>query len=241
MTAILKLCFDAPMQSWGTRSHGVIRDTATEPTKSGVLGLLGAALGIDRNDDASLAELARLHMGVRVDREGTLERDYQTTQNVPTTTGSGHRTIVSERYYLADALFLVVLEGEPNLLARCAYALRHPRWRLYLGRRAFVPARPILIGSGALTDQTLREALQFHPWLVESDEVRLGQRATPAEEREALRVIVECSPNEAGAEKRDDQPVSFAPQRRRFVTRSVLRSRTPLTDAMLTVEESTCS
>lgn len=48
MVTSLALCFDAPMQSWGTRSRGVIRDTTSEPTKSGVVGLIAAALGISR-------------------------------------------------------------------------------------------------------------------------------------------------------------------------------------------------
>lgn len=239
MTAILKLCVDAPMQSWGTRSHGITRDTATEPTKSGVLGLLGAALGVDRSDDASLAELARLRMGVRVDREGILERDYQTAQNVPTTTGGGHRTVVSERYYLADALFLVVLEGEEELLARIADALRRPRWRLYFGRRAFVPARPILIEPGMATGQTLDDALATHPWLVESETIRRIEYAKPAEDRARLRLIVDCPANLPAAEMRNDHPVSFAPERRRFASRSVLLAPpAPLTDSMLNVEES---
>ena len=238
MTAILKLCFDAPMQSWGTHSHGIIRDTATEPTKSGVIGLLGAALGVDRSDDASLAELARLRMGVRVDREGILERDYQTTQNVPTTTGGGHRTIVSERYYLADALFLVVLEGEPGLLVRVADALRRPRWRLYFGRRAFVPARPILIEPGLLTGQTLHDTLTTHPWLVEAGPTRRTQRAIPIKDRTALRWIVDCPSSTPEADLRHDHPVSFAPERRRFATRSVLQGHTPLTNDMVNVEES---
>ena len=107
----IALCLDAPMQSWGTRSRGSIRDTAREPTKSGVVGLIAAALGVPRDESDCLAELSTLRMGVRVDREGILERDYHVTQNVPTTSGSGHRTALSHRYYLADAVFLVVLVG----------------------------------------------------------------------------------------------------------------------------------
>jgi CRISPR system Cascade subunit CasD len=140
--ASLALCFDAPMQSWGIRSRGIIRDTMPEPTKSGVVGVVAAALGIDRNDDAALAEVARLRLAVRVDREGVMERDYHTTQNVPTTQGTGHRTVVSQRYYLADALFLVVLEGDERLLTRVAAAVERPHWRLCFGRKAYVPARP---------------------------------------------------------------------------------------------------
>lgn len=71
----LALCLDAPMQSWGIQSTAGIRDTATEPTKSGIVGLLAAALGVPRDDDESIAVLAGLHLAVRVDREGSIERD----------------------------------------------------------------------------------------------------------------------------------------------------------------------
>ena len=76
-TLLLRLA--GPMQSWGTTSRFDQRDTGKEPSKSGVIGLIAAALGIDRelwNDD--LKALAGLVMGVRHDRPGVLKRDYQT-------------------------------------------------------------------------------------------------------------------------------------------------------------------
>ncbi|GAB3910514.1 hypothetical protein GCM10027612_86460 [Microbispora bryophytorum subsp. camponoti] len=139
MTLSLALCLDAPMQSWGIRSRFTMRETTREPTKSGIVGLLGAALGIPRDDEKELGRLAGLRMAVRVDREGILERDYHTAQNVPTTAGTGHRTVVSERYYLADALFLVVLEGDEATLTKAAAAVQRPHWPLCFGRKPFVP------------------------------------------------------------------------------------------------------
>jgi len=41
-TLLLRLA--GPMQSWGLSSRFTIRDTSLEPSKSGVLGLLCAAL-----------------------------------------------------------------------------------------------------------------------------------------------------------------------------------------------------
>jgi CRISPR-associated Cas5-like protein len=64
------------MQSWGTTSRFDERDTQLEPSNSGVLGLICAALGRDRAEDVS--DLAQLRMGVRLDREGVPMRDYQT-------------------------------------------------------------------------------------------------------------------------------------------------------------------
>ena len=72
-TLLLRLA--GPMQSWGTTSRFDERDTQLEPSKSGVIGLLCAALGRDRAE--SVDDLAALRMGVRVDREGVPMRDFQ--------------------------------------------------------------------------------------------------------------------------------------------------------------------
>src|SRR5258708_39825081 len=81
-TLLLRLA--APMQSWGTQSRFVVRDTGLEPSKSGVIGLLCAALGRPR--EAPVEDLAGLRMGVRVDREGVMQTDYHTA-------GGWHRRV----------------------------------------------------------------------------------------------------------------------------------------------------
>ncbi|MEV4288897.1 type I-E CRISPR-associated protein Cas5/CasD [Nonomuraea bangladeshensis] len=234
----LALCFDAPMQSWGIRSRGIMRDTMTEPTKSGVLGLLSAALGVDRNDDGALAELARLRLAVRVDREGVVERDYHVTQNVPTTQGTGHRTVVSERYFLADALFLVVLEGDERLLRRVAMAVDRPHWRLSFGRKAYVPARPLLAKGEDLTPRTAEEVLAEYGWLENSPHTRSlmkGQTSRPG-----LRTVVDCPPDARNAQVRHDHPLSFADGNRRFAPRTVRTGEVPLTDDLIIAGEKLC-
>ncbi|WP_214103753.1 type I-E CRISPR-associated protein Cas5/CasD [Acrocarpospora catenulata] len=234
----LALCFDAPMQSWGIRSRGIIRDTMTEPTKSGVVGLLAAAMGIDRNDDAALAEIARLRLAVRVDREGVMERDYHITQNVPTTQGTGHRTVVSERYYLADALFLVVLEGDGNLLARVSTAIQRPHWRLSFGRKAYVPARPLLPPGESPANRSAEKVLAEHGWLEASPRTRARMKRQA--ERPRLRTVVECLPHLVDAQVRHDQPLSFADGNRRFASRTVRTDDVPLTDDMILAGERLC-
>ena len=77
-TLLLRLA--GPLQSWGTDSKFDVRRTGREPSKSGVIGMIAAALGISREDNERLYELARLRFGVRVDREGKLLRDYQTVK-----------------------------------------------------------------------------------------------------------------------------------------------------------------
>ena len=97
-TLLLRLA--GPMQSWGTDSKFDIRRTGREPSKSGVIGLVAAAMGIRRQDRDALRRLAALRFGVRVDREGTILRDYQIARTDKT-------SYVTNRYYLADAIFAV--------------------------------------------------------------------------------------------------------------------------------------
>ena len=183
-----------PMQSWGVQSRFSVRDTAREPSKSGVVGLLCAALGRPR--DEPIADLAALTMGVRVDREGRLAKDYHTALNVVKAGGGTKECEPSTRYYLADAAFLVGLAGERSLLQRLDAALRSPVWPLSLGRKSFVPAEPIpLPDTGvAVSDRDLRTVLKEHPPLTK--------------EPPPWRFVLEVPYGEG--EPVMDQPVSFA-------------------------------
>ncbi|MFC9971251.1 type I-E CRISPR-associated protein Cas5/CasD [Spirillospora sp. NPDC127200] len=235
--ATLALRIDAPMQSWGVRSRFIERFTAAEPTKSGVVGLLAAASGVDRADDERVRRLAALRMGVRVEREGLLESDYHVTQDVPNTEGKGHRTIVSTRYYLADALFLVALEGPVEELEPLEQAVQRPHWPLYFGRKAFVPAAPLVEQDGkrrarwgtGLRAATLEETLETHPWLEDRPEQREGIGAD-----EWLRTVVDVPASDRRAELRHDRPESFALNGNRFRSRTVCADHVRLTDSMMT-------
>ena len=75
--AVLLLRLAAPLQAWGSNSKFIIRNTEREPTKSGVVGMLAAALGIQRNDDPKKLEpLTALRFGVRAEKEGRLLKDF---------------------------------------------------------------------------------------------------------------------------------------------------------------------
>jgi CRISPR system Cascade subunit CasD len=203
---VLLLRLSAPMQSWGVQSRFSVRDTGREPSKSGVVGLLCAALGRPRDEPVN--DLAALKMGVRVDQEGSVEYDYQTAMDILKAGGSGTKdTEPSRRYYLADARFLVGLEGDDlGLLTSLHDALRDPHWPLYLGRKAFVPGEPIWLENGLQSDIDLVEALTAFPWLGPDH-----QQPKPE-----LRLVLE---DPDGPDVRSDQPVSFA--ERRFAPRHI--------------------
>ena len=169
-TLLLRLV--GPMQSWGTTSRFDQRDTGKEPSKSGVIGLLAAAMGIDReNWTDDLKSLTRLRMGVRHDRQGSFKQDYQTAgcaskDTIIKADGKPSKDgVVSRRHYLADAAFLVGLEGkERSLLERAHAHLKSPVWLLSLGRKSYVPSESIWIEDG-VQDAPLREVLIRWPWI----------------------------------------------------------------------------
>ncbi len=192
------------MQSWGTRSRFDVRDTGAEPSKSGVVGLLAAALG--RSRDESVVDLAALRMGVRIDRPGVMMRDFHTAQNVLKANRSGrHASTLSERFYLADAAFSVGLEHDDRqFLCDLHAAMLAPRWPLFLGRRAFVPDPPVVRSlAESLRDEDLVTALKRVP-------------RNPADPLDHRQLVIESS--EPTSWRRFDQPVGkfrdreFAPR-----------------------------
>jgi len=218
-TLLLRLA--GPMQSWGTQSRFEYRDTGHEPSKSGVVGIAAAALGRPRTAD--VADLDGLLMGVRVNMPGVVQRDYHTVGGVHRGSGRTYgvaqfdgslNTIVSRRSYLADADFLVGLAAttpeQEALLDHIDAALASPVWPLFLGRKAFVPGKPIRLPDGpplgpGRRDLPLDEALQAFPW----------PRDVPR-----LRFIYEDT-DEIDGEQRLDRPLSFANDDRRYLPRFV--------------------
>ena len=212
--ATLMLRLVGPMQSWGTASRFDERETGKEPSKSGVLGLVAAALGIDRDNWADLEPLCQLRMGVRHDRPGVPKRDYQTALGVITGNGLAKDPAVTNRHYLADAAFLVGLSGDDRtLLERMHAALADPVWPLSLGRKSYVPSEPIWM-PGAVVDTDLRTAL------IEWPAIALH---APRQLRAPLVLSLE-SPSRTGLMKMDQPLSSFAERRfgSRFVVSEVL-------------------
>ena len=125
-------------------------------------------------------------------------------------------TVVSHRYYLADADFLIGLEGEGAILKDVARAVEQPRWQLCLGRKAFVPGVPVHVPDGLRHDSTLDQALRSYPWpRIDMD--------VPSERRrpDTLRLVLETSDG-TGSEVRMDQPDQGAAfEHRRFLPRRV--------------------
>jgi CRISPR system Cascade subunit CasD len=228
------LRLEGPLQAWGTQGRFSERDTDAEPSKSGVLGLVGAALGMPREDDARLAALNRLVMAVRVDREGRMLRDYHTT-------GGGSfpgydayfvaglkDPVISNRYYLMDAAFTVALGGDDHALVdEVAAALQAPRYPLFLGRRSCVPTSPVFLG---LTDDEPRTAVRNAARIEAEEREKTSSRSptAPPEERVVRYVFEARAGEESEAFVRSDVAQSFKLGARRFSQRLVKVEREAL-------------
>jgi CRISPR system Cascade subunit CasD len=207
----LPLVLAGPLQAWGSASRFARRDTENAPTKSGIVGLLAAALGRDRTAD--LSDLAALRFGVRVDQPGVRVRDYQTAKHLVT----GVSMPVSERFYLSDAVFVAAVEGDPELVADLYRAVREPVYLPYLGRRSCPPARPVDLGSPV--DGTVEDVLERTPWQAARWFQR--QRRRKGEELVELSTLVDAAPGETRADTLRDLPLSFNPLHRRYALRAV--------------------
>ena len=177
MTYYLLLRLYGPMASWGEIAVGESRHSAVHPSRSALLGLLGAALGIERDDDVAQQALTRSYrFGIKLECPGMPLRDYHTVQyGVPPrkTRFRSRRqelladkvgTLLSTREYRCDSLALVAVEalpGAPYSLEQLSEALRCPYFPLYLGRKSCPLALPL--APAKVSAATLREALDGTP------------------------------------------------------------------------------
>ncbi|MGO4922700.1 type I-E CRISPR-associated protein Cas5/CasD [Bifidobacterium choerinum] len=214
-SGVLMLRLAGPMQSWGDASRFNRRETRTEPTKSAIIGLLASAEGRTREDP--IEDLLQLSFGVRVEQQGLVMRDYQTEKSIErkrNSTSFAKVLPVTNRYYLSDAMFLVVIGAPRATLETLDDALRHPRWPLYLGRRSCPPAYPFNLGIHE-EYEGIEDALEHHPWQAAS----WYRRSHPGERLEIVRDAV----GEESGEVQNDLPVSFSQRHREYSGRAVHR------------------
>ena len=166
------------LASWGDIAVGGHRPSLGQPTKSAIAGLLAAALGIKRDDDAAHAKLAAHYAtAVCIRAEGEWLRDYHTTQ-VP----GGEQdyftrrqellsdklklnTVLSRRDYRTDAFYQVAVwrtdPAAPYSLEDLFYALRRPKFNLYLGRKSCPAGLPLY--PRRMVGLTLKQAFDTYP------------------------------------------------------------------------------
>lgn len=240
-SATLAILLDGPLQSWGVDSRYQQRDTAAFPTKSGIMGLLAAALGIDKHaasEATLLAPYAALRLTVLrfpraiARRSGRLtdfhtvgggydsDAGWQRLSISRRASGGPGGTVITRRSYLTDAAFVVLLEGDRSVLTTAGSALMDPRWGLWLGRKACIPAAPLAPTIEATPQEAfdaLRRRIGLEPCQLESFDRQVEQPT---------------SDMATDAFYQPDQPMSFGS--RAFVSRPVcyIRGSNPGSDAV---------
>lgn len=224
----LALYLKAPLQSWGVGAKFGSRPTMSFPSRSGIVGLLAAAAGIDRTDDDWLKQVARLKIEVFAfaaahDSDGMRMIDYHTVgggnddsaykktniwryRMAVAKAEGGAKTELTYREYLQDAAFGVVVSGsdaaEAELVDKLASAVQNPVWGVWLGRKSCVPTEPVFAGEFDDAETAVQA---------------LAERAEACGRGQTL-VVREVSPGD-GEENLLDVPVSFS--RREFASRSI--------------------
>ncbi|MGO3346257.1 MAG: type I-E CRISPR-associated protein Cas5/CasD [Marinomonas sp.] len=178
-----------PMASWGQPAVGGDRATAISPTRSAILGLLGAALGIKRDDAAQLESLhSVVKMATKQMTPTSLLRDYHTSQVPSRNNKYVYRTrknelldepkdklntVLSTRDYRCDGIWIVaitLMENSVFSLDQLQQALRKPVYVLSLGRKSCPLAAPLL--PEVLHQVSLKEALDHSfPSIMQSEKM----------------------------------------------------------------------
>ena len=229
----LALYLRAPLQSWGASSKFGDRGTFDAPTRSGLLGLLAAACGVDKNEEARdrewLARAAKLSVAVLAFRRGDRMADYHTVgarydkvdpwqkRMIPTTPdGKPRGTDLTHRDYLADSVFGAVLSGDDALVDEMATGLADPVWGVWLGRKSCIPTEPIFAGVFESEDAA-RNALAGR---LRGSLERSGGKVAGGDSSDVAFSVLEARAGEED-ETLLDVPVSFG--RREFHARRVRR------------------
>lgn len=223
MSDVLVLKISPPMQSWGIGDlYDSHRKTNRYPTKSGVVGMIAAALGWDRNHD--LNDLNRLRMGVRIDSPGNLENDFQMIKKPGESNGKP-----SNRWFLSDAVFIIALQGDDkSLLKTIQSALMDPVFNIFAGRKAF-PLNFDMV-QGIHENTTVANVLESLDWM--------GRGGKP----DKIEIIRDANDLDLDVDVISDTPVNFELDHREWALRPVTHYWLDLADPIAgSISTNVCS
>lgn len=207
-TGYLALLLDAPLQSWGFESRFQRRTTGLHPTKSGVIGLICAAMGLakgsveERETLPKLAEFRMTSIAIPRQHAGRWKEsvedlpvlrleDFHTVLGTRRASGKlNDDPVVTRRHYLLDARFGVILSGDRALLERVAAALQDPVWGVWFGRKSCIPAEPLFRG--------------LYKTFAQAQKTLIGDMPL-----EAFTRVADAARFDEGTDSYNDVPVSF--------------------------------
>jgi len=208
--AHLALILDGPMQSWGFSSRFQRRTTGLHPTKSGIIGLVVAAMGLSKGSPEEATWLPKLSVlkmtSIAIPRNvpgetGQLPilrlEDFHTVLDTRRASGTMNKdAVVTRRQYLLEARFGVILAGDGSVLEHAAVALQDPIWGVWLGRKNCIPSAPLFVELCKSKDAALRAILRACGLSMD-------------ETLESFTTVAEVENFAEGTDSISDQPVSF--------------------------------
>lgn len=173
----LVICLRAPLASFGENAGNAERGTSDMPTRSALIGLAAAALGIERNDAEGQERLSRslVTASALYDRGHPLS-DFHTFQSLhQSARGAATRaealakkdyleTSISRRHYRSGGLWQAAYRlsetGEGLTLEELQRAFKAPLFVLYLGRKSCSLSHPLVPRLEAA--ETVVDAFKSH-------------------------------------------------------------------------------
>lgn len=222
-TVTIKLT--APLQSYGDEANFDRRTSYDYPSKSAIIGLVAAALGYSRRD-SRIERLNQLAYAVRVDQPAKPMTDFQIVE------WKRSRRKLTYRDYLQDAVFMVALGGEDDaFIDQIDWAIRHPHFQLALGRRANVPAGPII--TSIWLEENPVQVLQNISWQASQFYMRKIKQSTFVAELIADAWLLPDYPSSMVK----DTVVSFDQRHRQYGFRAVAVKRVSLDNPYFTAKD----
>ncbi len=160
MTQYLTATLYAPLASFGALAVGERRGAERYPTRSMLIGLLGAALGVERADETAQASLGQgYYFAIQIFSAGRPFTDYHTaqmpgrdkkmryaTRREELADKSALNTVLTSRDYRTDFLAGLAISAAsqaPFPLEALQTALSQPHYTLSLGRKSCVFGLPL--------------------------------------------------------------------------------------------------
>ncbi len=163
--SFIGLYLDSPMQSWDVGSRHDRRGTCVMPTRSALLGILAAAMGMDKtkeNEEENLKRLSDLKIVAYSIHSCQEMVDYHIAQNCRSADGKQEKTSVTKRHYLIESKFAVIIEsGDKKILHEISEGLINPKWGGWLGRKSCIPSTPLFWGYFDSMDMFIKKIKEY--------------------------------------------------------------------------------
>lgn len=134
------------MSAYGLQTFDVHRKVNHFPTRSGIVGLLGAAIGITRDRHKELVVLSQqIKVAVQVNDCGEKMVDYHTVQDFRSPHGKiqKNQTKPTYREYWCDSEHTFAITGAHDVIDRLAGGVKSPSFTLFQGRKCCPLTRPL--------------------------------------------------------------------------------------------------